>query len=606
MHKTLRTLILFCTIHLSFSILVAQEAIKPESILIYSEGDGYLQPFIESVIKGLSYKDKKGERQYFNKVNSLNTFISDNRYQSILNDIISIRKPDNVSLDISYTENQKKDNNRVFDILVDYDYFLAIKTNTLVELIEFQFQLFETRKSELKKDSINSPLNIADNIIGVENFFVNPKESNYGNQIKLAIERLFHNSNSVPQAELYIFDQLYKSEDTISLPTKAFIVLDGSSSGDTDSEIVKYLWYNIPGENEKYQTFKKLELLDNVAKQNIIINQDGFYKIGFKVNDGVSDSNQIIINIKAENRPEIPLLLDTISYSIHRQTLLKNFKPKIRQKAELYFENNGPVKLIADDFILANKKLDILEKFNPKDSIFLVETKIENYNDQGIYKIVFESQFLAPEIDSENDYFLYRKNLDGRLSQPSHIKHKLYTNGLFIIHIGVSPYTIGNNKGDNFTTESGEEIVLGRNSGFVGFGGYLSISALLTNNWELGFSGIFGKKESVFFNNYELFYPATTSFWLNYIFRTNGMNGSIEPFIGPETNSILYKDNTLLEDNFNTAWTIGGNVGVIYKLFHSGKVDSDLRLSFMYGVLSYRELSDIYVTTLKIQYSLRI
>lgn len=169
---------------LLFSFSNAQKReIDSLSILIYSEGQGFLQPFIESTIKNLVNTSSK--KPYFFKVNSFNRFISDNKYQAELSDLIGTQKPENVQLNIYYSDEEKAVRKRIFDILTDYQYFLTVSTNTLGELIEFQFQLFETVTSDKKDDLRNIPYNISDKVIGVENFFINPKEANYSTSLKM-------------------------------------------------------------------------------------------------------------------------------------------------------------------------------------------------------------------------------------------------------------------------------------------------------------------------------------------------------------------------------------------------------------------------------------
>lgn len=69
----------------------AQTKVNQEkSILIYSDDNGYMQPFIEKTIKNL--RNTETDKLYFGSVNSFNRFISDNKYQAQLNDLVLSQK----------------------------------------------------------------------------------------------------------------------------------------------------------------------------------------------------------------------------------------------------------------------------------------------------------------------------------------------------------------------------------------------------------------------------------------------------------------------------------------------------------------------------------
>jgi hypothetical protein len=242
MFKNLVIAILLMSLGQNFAQTKSQ---TEKTILIYSEDKGYMQPFIENTIKNLI--DTDTENLYFSSVNSFNRFITDNKYQAELNDLILTQKPSNIKLNSYYTESEKQIKQRIFNILKNYNYFLTIKTNTLGELIEFQFQLFETVSTE------NSTYNISDKVLSVENFFINPKEKDYTLQITNAIQRLFKKSNKIPDVELKIYNNLYKTDGS---KTKLYthdnkIILDGTSSGETKIVKILHIYGEIPKQRSK-------------------------------------------------------------------------------------------------------------------------------------------------------------------------------------------------------------------------------------------------------------------------------------------------------------------------------------------------------------------
>ncbi len=141
MYKKTLILLSLCLLT-SINVFSQSDKNTEKSILIYTEGQGYLQSYIETSIKNLV--NVETEKPYFSSVNSFNRFVSDNKYKAQLSDLIRTQKDFNESSSLYYSNDEKIIRKRIFDILNNYKYFLTVNTNTLGELIEFQFQLFQT------------------------------------------------------------------------------------------------------------------------------------------------------------------------------------------------------------------------------------------------------------------------------------------------------------------------------------------------------------------------------------------------------------------------------------------------------------------------------
>ncbi len=525
--------------------------LNQKSILIYSEGSGFLQPFIETTIREL--KNTKFNDAYFEEVNSLNTYISDNKYQAFLRDLIGTQKPANVMLGVNYSEDETEIRTRIFNILTDYDYFLTIKTNTLGELIEFQFQLFQTIKSPLDSKTKNAPLNISDKVLNVEDFFINPKAPNYCEEIKNAIQRLFVYSNIKPIAELRLFDNVVKSNERSFIPLGSTVILDGSNSGDYDSQNIKYLWRNISRPNEKIQTTNKINFKENKSIQEILVEKEGDYIIGFKVFDGIDYSDEIVLLLSTLIKPKISVY-DTIVYSVDYKSLLNktNFKKNFLSNKS-YFYNSSWYTNFKNKFVLSTQKLG--NKFNKEKQSSLLDTTfiIEPIKNDTIFKgLIIRSKFGNFKLDNKRRYYFYNIAPFDLLSDEVSITHKLIQRKVFNIYIkgGYSAipfikYTDGSKEG-----------------GYTWYPNF-SCGVYLTKNIEIELGASLIKTKPKVYQQKQIFVPALFTSSLKY--------------------HIFYKNNYSIKimENFY--------LGLTYKIY---KTNSDNKIFFENGcyglVLGYQ------------------
>lgn len=502
MHKQILIFLFFI---FTSNVLSQTEKNPEKSILIYNEGQAYLQSFIEKSITNLINVDS--ESPYFSSVNSFNRIYSSNKYKAQLNDLIRTQKDNSESSDLYYSKEEKIQRKEIFNILNNYDYFLTINTNTLGELIEFQFQLFETIPP---KENTGSTLN---KVISTENFFINPKDEKCYSVIEQSLQRLFTKSNRLPEAELNIYGKLFKEGTTnnnINLPINSTVIFDGSNSGDFDNENISYIWRNITHKNEKYQTSKKILFKQDLAKQAIVIGDSGKYRIGFKVYDGVNYSNEIVLNINAQEELQKTLMLDSIKYSVNYSGLFtkSNFK---RTHQQTFFCE----KLIENDS-LRNNVIITTTPIQNKYAKYIDKSIIYNsYRFDKYLKLDYKNYFSKIEIESTFDnfknpqdekiYYVYDLNNEGLAYNQRIIKHKLRNREIFNCGLRYEYALILDKDRDQNQKKEFDVISFS-----------LLLNFLLTSKLELEISIPYPSKNNLGLENTNIQYPGLYNIGLRY------------------------------------------------------------------------------------------
>lgn len=485
------------------------QEITKKSINIYFEGNGYLQLFIESTLNSLI---DNNDEPLFDNVIVLNRFIDENEFQAKSQQLINTYLTTQDKSKSTYSNKEIKIRKKSKGNLTKYDYYLKVKTITLVELVEFQFQLFETIKNADDDDDIGIPFNNINKLLGSEDLFINPKEKNYKDDIGKAIQRLFKKSNNAPIAELKFLDKSLKSGDTIYIPVNTNIVFDGSQSGDYENEAITYNWRNIVPKKSKVQTANKIELLDNVSIQNFNIKKTGYYNIGFSVYDGIESSSEINIHIKTIKKPIKIELLDSVIVFRQNYGILFNKK---------YFEEKSSLIKILNDSLDYNKIVvsskDLGIRIEEKDNE-VINTNIDSTN-----TFVIKDNF---KNSTNIKYYLYSKDSYGLLSNPTTLYHQ--SEFLTMISLGAkgSYHSLNYNfrNGDTLNLLEEEEEEWYSNSGSYKtksinqvFTTHIFINISLSNrlSFELGFNTNFN---TLIFDNYSLMFPAISNFNLEYSF----------------------------------------------------------------------------------------
>lgn len=522
---------------LSSLIINAQETDESKSILIFSNEPGFLRPFIETTIKELNNVELN--KRFFSEVYSLNNFDEDTEIRSKISRILW--EQENAQHLISTTPTSDNDilfQDKIINKLTKYDYFLTVRTNTLGELIEFQFQLFGTLKSEPKEGKNYLKRVLIDSELSVENFFINPKKQGYLIEIKNAIQRLFKNSNRKPIADVEIFEKSIKNDDTIYVSKGTTVRLDASNSGDYDSENINYFWRNIPDSNEKYQTFNKVKIKDSVSIQNILIDKNGPFRIGFKVDDGVSESDEIKFILVTKKRPKKIKINDSIFFTVVNKNNLRGDNLSFVHNFNL--ENIDSLDIIKPILVsktLLGNKLLRSQKSNVIDTL-KIETNTTYIRDKP-YKNSYFSSLSFFETNNHNELYLYNISEDSLLSEPTVLKHNTYIRNGISVKFLLSASSIG---GKDITFLDFPNDTLGNavSTAKMKLGYYLSKKS------EIGVSFPIQRLERLGYKNHELSYPEVFSGYYNYHWYTPSR--FINIYAGLNFN--LYRYKSLLPESY--------------------------------------------------------
>lgn len=558
-----------------------EEIIENKTITIYYEGESYLQLFIEKTIGNLK---NKNETNLFENINVLNRLFSNDAYQDKARDLLESYLSSNDNIKISYNAEEKALRDNIKKNITNSDYFLSIKTIPLVELIEFQFQLFETIKIDEKTTGIQS---IRTNVlIASEDLFINPKDSNYKTEINNAIQSLFQDSNSPPIAELYFLGSKVKSNDTIVVPINTNFELDGSKSGDFENESINYLWRNIIPPFQKIQTTKKVHFEENKVKQIINLNEFGEYKIGFSVSDGISTSTEIELNIKTSPEIKKISLSDSIISINEFITVAKTLNIGLRKKEKrktyaVYNILNDSIEI--NEIITTTKKID--SNINNISGIVTDSLKVSKNN--NVYLNT------DPSLNVPHKLWLYNKNKVGFVSNPSEIVYK---------NISFSPVTININKSLNLIS-TGKAVEDSTAIGQSNFVTKIDLNFLISKNFELGFSYPL-EQDNVKYLEYDLNFPADISISAKFI--THNLSKGKKEIGTSSFFEIVYGTYSFNERNIENDYTYrnhfqynsiglgaGGSLNLLRKKHFNFDFTLEGSLSYFLGDLSALQILEL-------------
>ncbi len=556
-----------------------------KSILVFSSEPGFLRPYIETTIKEL--KDTNLDKLFFDEVYSLNNLDEDIEIRSTISKILWSQE--NATSLVSSKPLEEQDiefQDQVIKKLTSYDYFLAIKTNTLGELIEFQFQLFDTVEIEMeygKKTYLKRVL--VDNVVAVENFFINPKDSKYLTIVKNAIFRLFKGSNKMPIARLKIYGQNIKNNDTVLVPIDTPIQIDGSLSFDIDTEEISYHWKNIPKPNENFQTFDKLELIFGEPKQNLIVKKDGVYLIRFKVNDGILDSKEINVYLKSTHRQEPPAFLSN-EITHYSYASLKHPNPIVNGTVsyELKAQENKNIKMLIMDKEIGEKYVEAIHENNKIDYKY-----IDSYVDERklVQKVSVESNFKNFPSDSINYFYAYSMDKDSILSEYKLLKHnyihrKLGTFSTIFSSTIVQGYDLLE------TTPAGDTIRSGNSSFAISLEGSIYISPRI----ELGGSFPVYSKGRADFGKFSLKPHSSLSLFTNYYIIPKS-DSYLEFYLGIGGGVSDYRINGV-EDSFEVVYLQEARFGAQLETTFFRKFSMSYGFRFIAGRYNKSIFKDLY------------
>lgn len=561
----------------------AQESGK--KIMLYSDGDPYLQTYIEKTLKSLLTRENDS---LFSKVSVLNRFIDENNYQSQFQLLLNTYLEPEEQFAREYNAEEKKIRRLIKERLEGNDLLLKVKTITLVELIEFQFQLFE----KSTKGDGGSGNNI-DKLKASEDIFINPKDPDYKTLVKNSIQKLFKESNRRPKVKIMFLGDSIANGETLRVPIDTEFVLDGSNSGDYETENLRYEWRNIISVEQTQQTTNKIDFVDNKAVQKVTIDKEGLYKIGFKVYDGIEYSDEVVINLITAAKPQRILLTDSIIYT-RRNRSISSFS--IHEQ-----EFRGYFKLLNDtldvkDIVISDKELG--PKLRASDNF---ENPVITMTKDSIQSIVVKDNF---ETGKDKIRYIYSKSKENYLSEPVQLLHKLQHRSVFTFSTKTSfsflsfmpfsePYTIR----EINTVETAE---IAKTKGVEKISQKIDFNMNITNNIELSISLPLNRKNFKY-RKFNIDYPALNTFYLRYngFIQNIGKSESDVTFLA----NLLYKAYTakdsrqrdFLNDRPGFVFyyqSIGYGLGLKAKLFDRERFRIDLLAEYSWSWFLESELSD--------------
>lgn len=574
--------------------------INEKKLLYYFQEPGFLVPYIESELKEMttsSINKKNDIERYFKEVESFNRLKEDGKLQSEMANIVWNKYNAKSLINLELIDD--KVNSEIINTILSYNYFLTIKTNTLGELIEFQFELFETNPLIDSDSKGNIRSGTLKNVKKVENFFINPKNPDYLKEIKNALYRLFDENNDPPIAIIEMYNKTYSKSFESFVSKGDTIEISGSRSYDIDTEEINYKWKNIPVENQYYQHINKVNLLPTNPNQKIIISNDSIYYLSFNVSDGINDSKPINIKLIPTDKPKmiIPLYQAFNSF---------DYLNNEDNEGRIYF--NKEEEVAKNKIIISKNKIGqkFIKNLHQKDTIGYT------YNDSlDVSNIKFKSDFIETSEEGylkkrqKKSYYLYQVNDNELLSNPVKFNHNYIRRGVFSIRTGLSAVTFGDSS--NFQLISNDSIPLSSNSLL------LELSVDLSRRTRLsGFVDItLGKRIS--FDGYNFSpQPVIGVAFEYFLFKRFSENYRIYPFIGLEFGGTTFLTDEEISNpsinnekgSSNWVYTYGARAGIEYEIETSWFLFSPGFL-FKYGLYNKDFLKGKHFSTMSIIFNFK-
>jgi len=537
-------IILFLVQGASFSQIKDEPATQERRLLFYFQEPGFLVPFIESELnKMTSTSHTNGINDYyFNEVESFNRLKEDINLQSEMANIVWNQHNAKSLINLELVD--KNISEEIINTILSYNYFLTIKTNTLGELIEFQFELFETIPLIDKKNKGNVRQGTLKKAQRVENFFIKPSEDNYLKEIKNALHRLFDENNNPPVAIVEIYHQSYTENFEVYVPKGDTVHISGKKSYDIDTEALTYHWKNIPAENQYFQHINKVNLLPNSPDQKIAISSDSTYNLSFHVNDGINDSKSIVIKLIPTEKPNPITPFNQGHTSYDYLTFLSNHSNLGKE---------GKVFLDKDPLSNKNQILISKNKINQKfiKEIHQNDTIGFTFLDTLNYRVIrFKSDFKESKDghlkNRQNQvFYLYQINDKRLLSEAIQFTHNYQARGIFSTRIGSSSTFLGdrNNWWSSYSTDSIRPLST--------FSLLVELSADISNRIKItGFFNLFQRDDIKIDNKFISVAPKLGVALEYYYLKRFLDNYRINPFIGFDLGMTTFsKENEVLISN---------------------------------------------------------
>jgi hypothetical protein len=287
-----------------------------------------------------------------------------------------------------------------------YEYILYVKTNTFNNLIELQFFLLKTSKSD------KSLIRINPNSYRPSSIFIDPGKDNYEDKILFGLKQIITEANERPKPGLSVNGKEYYGNDTIYVDANKATALTGFIiDHDSPPDDIKLSWGDIfTSQNKLFHHIDNYDSVQTVSLPN------GIYTLKLSANDGISDS-LVTFTIICKDKPFIAFgrinnrvkrILQKENLSVRQEKFLNR---KFRKKQSSLFNysffdyiTSGP-----DELFLINHEnkytyhLDVISSLKRPDSISFYYKK-ENTND--LNKILDSAN---SSLFTTNDYCISNK-----------------------------------------------------------------------------------------------------------------------------------------------------------------------------------------------------
>ncbi|MBL7827147.1 MAG: hypothetical protein JNJ57_10980 [Saprospiraceae bacterium] len=305
------------TINLIFCVWLTTTSLHAQRVLVIAvEGDDYLMTHIEEFIRNI--KDPASGKFFFDNVVNLSR-IEENNQDINTTARVLVKSSNGLLVDLSTSLLDEATSAAISK----YDMFLKIKINPLVELIEYQFNLYKRQSSPNATESKNIITfpNNNQRPFRTSNYFINPKIANYLKDIEHGIYKLFPETFIAPKADILINGKPIKNFQTYKRLMPWFacgdtIILEARfNSKTTDYDhFSTFEWTITPQQGTKY-------IEENGNKIKIALSEEGSYQFQLRTKNEVNSSTYTTTDVMVINRPIITPLESDVDIFIDQKSI---------------------------------------------------------------------------------------------------------------------------------------------------------------------------------------------------------------------------------------------------------------------------------------------
>ncbi|HEV3413879.1 MAG TPA: hypothetical protein VG101_15465 [Puia sp.] len=264
----------------------------PGKLLYVVEGaESYMIPYIERKLKNL--RQPNSDILLYDSVASLNTLTQTSSIEVKIIDVFNeIYSGNYVAESPAKQASVAKQYSYYSGFLKSFQSVLAIKVNSFLDLIEFQFTLYDISNKGRNIHYRNS-----------SSVFVDPKSAHYQANIISTLNQVFDRANRQP--EFRILSNLTKQADTFYLSTEDSLWLEPIVDDESSEDDRLYFWS---------QGHDSVPLHIDASKKDLLLKKlrPGRYTLSFRTSNGISYSRTENIHICVYVKP---LLTIAIPYS---------------------------------------------------------------------------------------------------------------------------------------------------------------------------------------------------------------------------------------------------------------------------------------------------